>query len=288
MQSKVNNIENIKSLDFSKLHSALYVPTYHDGGWKTRQFALQGYQNNVIAYRCIEEIVKAAINIKCKLYKNGEEITDLNSDDVGKLLMTPQPMLNYSQFMTSFLTSYLYAGNAYILGFEGNLNGQNTDVPQKLPTELRVLMPHEVEVRTPQTDEYQVISYEHKPTKGKAVSYGVDPLKNLSRVFHAHTFNPFSPYIGMSPLQAAAYNVDIHNKGSRWNISLLDNSCAPSGIFKTAGSLTNDGLSRFVEQIKNFFSGSKNAGRAMVLEEGLEFQQKAKKRKSQSKTIWKS
>ena len=39
----------------------------------------------------------------------------------------------------------------------------------------------------------------------------------------------------MSPIEAAATAIDIHNTAARWNKALLDNSARPSGALVYAG-----------------------------------------------------
>ena len=276
-----NQLSEVKGLDLNTLNQAVYLPMFTGNTWKTRQYALEGYRRNVIAFRCIEEIARAASDIIITPTLNGEPLEEGSNDDFRRLFDMPSPMMEGSTLVGHMMRSYLWSGNVYLVGIDGVFNPStgrydvDTSVPsRKLPASLQMLKPYEVHVKTYSGNDYKVERYEHKPDDdGVQRNYPVDPVTNLSRICHIHTYNPNNPCIGMSPLEAAAYNLDIHNKGSRWNISLLDNSCAPSGIFKTEQPLTPDAISRFITQIKDFFSGSKNAGRTMVLEQGLEYQQ---------------
>jgi HK97 family phage portal protein len=48
-------------------------------------------------------------------------------------------------------------------------------------------------------------------------------------VLHLKLFNPTNDHYGFSPLEAAAFAIDVHNASSAWNKALLDNSARPSG-----------------------------------------------------------
>ena len=48
-------------------------------------------------------------------------------------------------------------------------------------------------------------------------------------VLHLALFHPLDDHYGMSPLEAAATSLDIHNAAAQWNKALLDNAARPSG-----------------------------------------------------------
>jgi HK97 family phage portal protein len=79
----------------------------------------------------------------------------------------------------------------------------------------------------------------------------------------------------MSPIEAGAYAIDQNNESMSWMQSLLQNSARPSGALtvKDGGTLSDDNFNRLKAQIEEQYSGSSNAGRPMLLEGGLEWQQ---------------
>ena len=64
---------------------------------------------------------------------------------------------------------------------------------------------------------------------GRATRLVGDAATGIRRVLHIKQFHPLNDHYGMSPIEAAAQAVDLHNTASRWNKSLLDNSARPSG-----------------------------------------------------------
>ena len=102
-----------------------------------------------------------------------------------------------------------------------------------------------------------------------------DPLTGRCAVMALTLFNPLDEVTGQSPLEAAATSVDLHNQGTRWAKSLLDNSARPSGALVCKGpggaGMPRDRVERLKEELERSFSGPMNAGRPMVLEGGLDW-----------------
>ena len=92
---------------------------------------------------------------------------------------------------------------------------------------------------------------------------------------HLKLFNPLNDWYGMSPIEAGAYALDQNNESMAWMQALLQNSARPSGALtvKDGGTLADENFNRLKAQIEEQYSGSVNAGRPMLLEGGLEWQQ---------------
>ena len=78
----------------------------------------------------------------------------------------------------------------------------------------------------------------------------------------------------MSPLEAAATAIDLHNTAAAWNKSLLDNSARPSGALVYAsreGNMSAEQYERLKTELETSFQGSQNAGRPLLLEGGLDW-----------------
>jgi HK97 family phage portal protein len=91
---------------------------------------------------------------------------------------------------------------------------------------------------------------------------------------HQTFFHPLDDHYGMSPIEAAATAIDIHNKASAWNKALLDNAARPSGALvytATDGNLTPDQFARLKDELETSFQGAANAGRPLLLEGGLDW-----------------
>src|SRR3954447_21451496 len=85
-------------------------------------------------------------------------------------------------------------------------------------------------------------------------------------------FHPADDHYGLSPMEAAAVALDIHNAAGAWNKALLDNSARPSGALVVGGtSLTEAQFDRLREELATNYQGAANAGRPLLLEGGLDW-----------------
>ena len=81
-------------------------------------------------------------------------------------------------------------------------------------------------------------------------------------------YNPLDDYYGLSPLMAAATDIDNHNAINTHNISLLNNGARPSGaiVFKPANDrglpiqLTDGQRQQLMDDLNVKYSGAANAG----------------------------
>jgi HK97 family phage portal protein len=90
------------------------------------------------------------------------------------------------------------------------------------------------------------------------------------------SFHPQDDHYGLSPLQAAASALDVHNSAAAWSKALLDNAARPSGaiVYKGAdghGAMAQDQYTRLVDELEANHQGARNAGRPMLLEGGLDW-----------------
>jgi HK97 family phage portal protein len=117
------------------------------------------------------------------------------------------------------------------------------------------------------------VAYEYSVGGAKHV---FDMRQDRVPVLHVKGFHPHDDHYGLSPMQAAASAIDVHNSASTWSKALLDNAARPSGaiIYKGAdgqGQLGNDQYSRLIDELADNYQGARNAGRPMLLEGGLDW-----------------
>jgi HK97 family phage portal protein len=93
-------------------------------------------------------------------------------------------------------------------------------------------------------------------------------VPGVSRVLHSKLFHPANDHYGLSPIEAAATAVDIHNEASKWNKALLDNSARPSGalVYGNGQSMTAAQFERLKSELEETYTGARNAGRPMRAE----------------------
>lgn len=226
--------------------------------WTPRDYHLlteEGYQKNVIVYRCVNLIARGIGSIPWLLYDTMGEVED---HPLLRLMNSPSPMEAGSAFMESVVGYLLLSGNAYIEAVS-NAEGQVVELYALRPDRMRVI-PGPTGV--PSAYEYEV--------DGRKRCIPCDPVSGQSSILHLKQFNPLNDWYGMSPLEAAARSIDQHNIVGSHNLSLLQNGGRPSGalMFKPSNSnpLTQDQRDVLREDIRDLYEGQSNAGRIMVLE----------------------
>lgn len=230
--------------------------------WSPRNygaFAKEAYAKNVVAFQSINKIGDALASVKLGVYRGETELTD---HPLAKLLARPNPLQSYGDYMRAKVGFILLAGNGY----------EERVTVRKEVRELYQLRPDRMKI-IPSAQGIPA-AYEYTVNQQK-VRFDVDPRTLESDVRHIRMWNPIDDWYGMSPIEAGAYAIDQNNESMSWMQSLLQNSARPSGALtvKDSGTLSDDNFNRLKAQIEEQYSGSSNAGRPMLLEGGLEWQQ---------------
>lgn len=228
--------------------------------WTPRDYAAlaeEGYRRNAVAYRCVRMIAEATASLPWLLY---EGMNELSEHPLLELLAHPNGVQAGNDLFENWYSFLQVAGNAYLELVE--VDGA--------PRELHVLRPDRMKAVPgragwPETYEYSV--------NGRVATI---PAGERGAVLHMRLFNPVDDYYGMSPLEAAACAIDIHNAAGSWNKSLLDNAARPSGALVYKGgeagaNLSEDQFERLKRELAENYQGSANAGRPLLLEGGLDW-----------------
>jgi len=239
------------------------------------QLSTEGYGQNAVVNACINKIANAIASIDRRLYqKKGSKLVLLETHPLLDLLDKPNPTQSGDEFTRALIAYRQIGGNAYIRGAGINYLSKKS----KPPTELTLLNPGQVKVE-PSKDSYFPKWFEFKPDASTVYTYPVEKISGRSEILQLKTFNPLNPWYGLPPMLAAAYGIDINNASQKWNKKQLDNDCRPSGALTVKAAdgkpamITDDQYQRLQEMIDNTFSGSNNAGKPLLLEGGLEWQQ---------------
>lgn len=79
--------------------------------------------------------------------------------------------------------------------------------------------------------------------------------------------------IGMSPISYAAETIRLGLSYEKYGVQFYENAAMPSGVFKTPGPIGDVAYDRLKSDLKTNYTGLKNGGTPMLLEEGMEWQQ---------------
>ncbi len=228
--------------------------------WTPRDYealAREGFMQNAIVYRCVRMIAESAASVPLRVHEGGDV---LDEHPLLALLQRPNSGQSGSDLLEDWYGYLMVAGNAYL---EAVSNDRNV-------IELHVLRPDRMTV-VPGGDGWPEF-YEYS-VAGRQMRFA-QSVEGQKPILHMSLFNPMNDHYGMSPLEAAAYSLDIHNAAGSWNKALLDNAARPSGALVYGGKdagLSVEQFDRLKAELESSHQGAMNAGRPMLLEGGLDW-----------------
>lgn len=241
------------------------VIAWHGAGrvaWSARDsvsLTRAGFTGNPVGFRSIKLIAEAAAALPLVLQDHERRY---EAHPVLELVGRPNGAQGRAELFEALYGQLLLSGNAY-LEVVGGESG--------LPLELHVLRSDRMSL-VPGADGWPV-AYEYAVGGRK---HRFDMTGALPPICHIKSFHPQDDHYGLSPMQAAATAVDVHNAASRWSKALLDNAARPSGAIVYRGadgqaSLSEEQYQRLQDEMLSYHQGAANAGRPMLLEGGLDW-----------------
>ncbi len=217
-----------------------------------------GFSSNPVGFRSVKLIAEAAaaMPMVCQDVERRYE-----AHPVLSLMRRPNGGQGSAEFLEALFAQLLLSGNGYV---------EAVSPDAALPIELHVLRSDRMSL-VPGADGWPV-AYDY--TVGARKHHF--KVQGQSPICHIKLFHPQDDHYGLSPLQAAANALDVHNSASRWSKGLLDNAARPSGAIvyrgaDGAGSMTTDQFERLQSEMEMHHQGARNAGRPMLLEGGLDW-----------------
>lgn len=235
-------------------------PQYTDVNYEA--IVREGYKRNFVMFRCLQEIIKAAIQLRVTVMQQKSEGDDveIKNHPAAALIEKPNPMYGQAMLITRAIAFYYLGGEApfhYI------------KTPFKNKEQLYVYRPDKIKFSsTGDVDNpYSKITY----SSGSEIT--IDPKSFMLW----KNFNPLDEFDGlghgMSLLEPILKNGDLLNEMINWNMSLMQNGGNLSGVILTEQQLSDDVYDRAQAEIKNKHQGSKNVGKFLLLEGGGSFKE---------------
>jgi HK97 family phage portal protein len=248
----------------AKRSRAASLIAWHGGGqarWTPRDYAAlarEGYQTNAVVHRCVRLVAESAAHVALSVRVEGCEDA---GHPLNALLARPNPRQAGGAFLEAVYGHLLVAGNAYV---------EAVSLGREL-RELHALRPDRMRV-VPGADGWAE-AYDYA-VGAESVRFRQDG-EGMPPILHLSLFHPLDDHYGMPPMEAAARALDIHNAAGAWNKALLDNAARPSGALVHGGAdgaaLTDQQFERLKAELEESFQGSRNAGRPLLLEGGLDW-----------------
>lgn len=225
--------------------------------WTPRDYAAlarEGFQRNAVVHRAVRLVAEAAASLP---------LTLMDTDDVHPLialLARPNPREGGAGFLDRVYGHLLVSGNAYLEAVE----------VEGTPRELFCLRPDRMRVLAGPDGWPTAYAYS---VGGRTIRY--EQAGAVPPILHLTLFNPLDDHYGLSPMEAAAVPLDIHNAAGAWNKALLDNAARPSGALvfapSSGASLSDAQFTRLKAELETSYQGAANAGRPLLLDGGLDW-----------------
>ena len=260
-------IENLRNLVTRRQTKNRGLPIHEnipliDGGLGQSSHAvriLRGFRRNAVVYRCVQMIAQACATVPLELHARDRQLTD---HPLLRLLRAPNLQEAGPGFFEALYGHLLLSGNAYI---HCDRAEDNT------PTALYCLRPERIKSIVDAAG--WPIAYEYRVGER---TRRFNQQQSPPPILHIRFFHPQDDHYGFSPMEAAAGAIDLHNSAGAWNRALFDNAARPSGALvyrgrEGSGRLTDEQFSRLKDELEKNFQGSRNAGRPLLLEGGLDW-----------------
>jgi phage portal protein BeeE len=197
------------------------------------------FLGNPVGFRCVKMIAEAAAALPLVMDAGGQrQITH----PLLSLIAQPNPAQGRAELFEALYGQILLTGNGYVEAVSAETGA---------PLELHILRSDRMSV-LPGSDGWPV-AYDYAVGGRK---HRFDVTGERPPICHVKSFHPQDDHYGMSPLQAAATAVDVHNSATRWSKALLDNAARPSGaiVYKGADGqgLSSDQYDRLVSEPMGF------------------------------------
>lgn len=217
-----------------------------------------GFIGNPVGFRAVKLIAEAAAALPIVLEEGGARMA---LHPVLSLMSRPNGGQGQGDLLEALYGQLLLSGNAYVEAVASEMGTL---------AELHVLRSDRMSL-VPGSDGWPV-AYEYK-VGAKAHRFDA---RGISPICHIKGFHPQDDHYGLSPMQAAATAIDVHNSASAWSKGLLDNAARPSGAIIYGGGehgavMSPDQFDRLSAEIEANHQGARNAGRPMLLEGGLDW-----------------
>lgn len=204
---------------------------------------------------CIRVLSETFASAPMILYQKNKDGRDIVADDplYEILHIRPNEEMDAFSFDTARMANLCAGGNSVC---ERQFNSKG---------ELIGLYPYQHGITSINRD---------KNTKKLQYTIGNGPeARTLSRSQVLHIPNlSFDGVIGLSPLTYAAQAIILGTTYEKYGVNFYKNGAMPSGGFGTDRALGDIAYSRLKKDIKENYTGLKNAGTPLLLEEGLKYQ----------------
>jgi HK97 family phage portal protein len=206
-------------------------------------------------YACISLLSRSQAMLPLNLYKRKGDIETLENDHAVSNILTSAPNRWQTpfEFEAMMVAHKLIRGNAY--AYISRLAGDVKELVPFNPARMRVEQRNDLE-----------LEYVYKYANGRERTF------KAADIHHRRAMST-DGVLGLSPIGVARHAIGLAMKMEAHGSKTFDNAAKPSGALKSPKPLSPEAAARLKESFEHMHSGVENAGRTMVLEDGLEWVQ---------------
>lgn len=234
------------------------IPTWTE--WRVDNAVKEGYKVNPWVFRAVQLIAQNASSVPWAVFD--EKMSPIWNHPLSKVLARPNEHFSRQKLIELIVAWLQLSGNAYL-----KLVRVGDEVKELWPISPDRISPIPSEDPTRYIEGYTIVA------NGGAER--VDPDYNRDNILHIKLFDPSNPYLGISPLQAAAKSVDLDNAQLEWNTSTMQNRGVVDGVFTFKRPIDGQQAQSIVDRLIDKFSGKKNARKPLVIGDDATYQRLA-------------
>lgn len=249
----------------SKTGRAIHLQTLGRPTWTPREYdrlSKESYEMNAVSYRCVRLVAEAAAQMPFLVHEGGQE---MDKHPFLDLMKRPNPFESRQELLVRLYSFLILSGNSYLepVLLDGSIR------------ELFVLRPDRMKIAVGPRGYPSAYIYTVGQTE---IRYPINlGATGQLPILHVKEFHPTDDNYGLSPVEPAAFAIDVHNQSNAFSKALLDNGARPSGALVYSGgdsgteSLSDDQFTRLKSELEEKYMGPKNAGRPLLLDGGLDW-----------------
>ena len=225
------------------------------GKMQPTDFVRQVEANEGWVYACVAAISEGVAEAELELHLQRGDKSELISDHVFlDLMKNVNPFMNALNLRKLTEMFQLLTGNAYWYLAKNGIG---------LPQEIWIVPSQDMRI-VPDKNKF-IKGYIYAPE-------GADPITfDPEEIVHFKYDNPRDIFYGMSPLMAAAYQVDTEKYMGQYQASLFKNDARVSAVLESDQTINKPEADRIREQWKQYYGGYDKAGKIGILGKGLTY-----------------
>jgi len=232
---------------------------------KYEDLAKEGYESNPVVYRCIRFIADALKSMPVIIMDGEKEVAP--EHPMRLVFDAPNPDQVWEELVDAIVGHLVLAGECFLEGVRldrgalAEINALRPDKTNPLPAE-----------------DGTVAAYIYEGMGG-SVRFDIDPKPLTFRpILHIKNWHPRDQWRGLPSLGPASGAGDEHNQAVAYQKALYTNSARPSGAMvyepkEGPASLSDASYDRLKNEMEDHHQGTGNAGRPMLLDGGLRWEQ---------------